>query len=100
MKTLLVFILLHSFFHAQNWAHATLFISPFGQYQNGIQGGATKIVEFNNEWYTGGNFNEAGGLIANCIARWNTSSWNTIYQGDLIIIMRGNEKKSLYLNSY
>ena len=82
--TLLFFILLHSFFHAQNWAPATPFISPCGQYQNGIQGGVTKIVEFNNELYTSGNFNEAGGIIAHCIARWNGSSWNTIYQGDLI----------------
>ena len=100
MKTLLFFILLHYFFHAQNLAPATPFISPSDQYQNGIQGGVSKIVEFNNELYTSGNFNEVGELIDNCIARWNTSSWNTIYQCDLITIIRGNEKKSLYLNSY
>jgi hypothetical protein len=63
---------------------ATPFASPCGQYQFGTQGGVTKLIEYNNELYASGNFNEAGGLIANCIARWNGFNWNTIYQGDLI----------------
>ena len=82
---IIVFLLGISFkLHAQNWMPATPFVSPCGQYQIGTQGGVTKLIEYNNELYASGNFNEAGGLIANCIARWNGFNWNTIYQGDLI----------------
>lgn len=70
--------------NAQNWNEATPFASPCGQYETGIQGGVTKLIDYNNELYASGNFIEAGGLIANCIARWNGSNWNTVYQGDLI----------------
>jgi trimeric autotransporter adhesin len=71
-------------FNSQMWGPATPFASPAGQYQTGIQGGVTKLIEYNNELYASGNFIEAGGLIANCIARWNGSNWNTVYQGDFI----------------
>ncbi len=70
--------------NAQYWGPATPFASPTGQYQTGIQGGVTKLVEYNNELYASGNFIEAGGLVANCIARWNGSNWSTVFQGDLI----------------
>jgi hypothetical protein len=73
-----------SSFSQAYWGQATPFASPAGQYQSGIQGGVTKLIEYNNELYASGNFTEAGGLIANCIARWNGTNWNTVYQGALI----------------
>lgn len=86
MRSLAVifFIFFNQSLFAQNWSEATPFTSPCGQFQLGIQGGVTKLIEYNNELYASGNFNEAGGLIAHCIARWNGTTWNTVYQGDLI----------------
>ncbi len=87
MKKLLFFLglLALSFnFKCQMWGPATPYASPAGQYQSGTQGGVTKLLEYNDELYASGNFIEAGGLIANCIARWNGSNWNIVYQGDLI----------------
>ena len=71
-------------FKSQMWGPATPYASPAGQYQLGTEGGVTKLLEYNDELYASGNFIEAGGLIANCIARWNGSNWNIVYQGDLI----------------
>jgi hypothetical protein len=85
MRINIVILLLFFYqsFFAQVWSEATPFASPCGQSQSGYQGGVTKLVEYNNELYASGNFIEAGGLISNCIARWNGISWNTLYQGDL-----------------
>jgi len=36
---------------------------------------------YNNDLYVGGNFTTAGGGSANCIAKWNGSSWSSIGTG-------------------
>ncbi len=39
------------------------------------------VFDDNGNLYVGGNFNTAGGLTANHIAKWNGSSWSTLSNG-------------------
>lgn len=39
------------------------------------------LTVYGGELIAGGNFHMAGGVTANCIARWNGSSWNNLAQG-------------------
>jgi hypothetical protein len=53
---------------------------------SGMSGGLPVTVVYSLTVYggqliAGGNFHTAGGVTANCIARWNGSSWSSLAQG-------------------
>ncbi|MFN3345876.1 MAG: hypothetical protein ACK412_09535, partial [Chloroherpetonaceae bacterium] len=50
-------------------------------FPNGVNGTVSALAVYNGELYVGGRFTEAGGIFANCIARWNGTSWNTLGTG-------------------
>jgi hypothetical protein len=52
-----------------------------------FSGRVSALTVFNNELIVGGGFTAAGGLAADCIARWNGATWNILGSG---MAMPGN----------
>ncbi|MBI4932223.1 MAG: T9SS type A sorting domain-containing protein [Bacteroidetes bacterium] len=48
---------------------------------SGFPATVSALSEYNNELYAGGEFNSAGGVPANLIARWNGSLWDSVDAG-------------------
>ncbi|WP_310397721.1 hypothetical protein [Hymenobacter sp.] len=49
---------------------------------NGVSGPVDALVVANNgDVYAAGNFNVAGGTVANGVARWNGTAWSSLGQG-------------------
>ncbi|MFN3638329.1 MAG: T9SS type A sorting domain-containing protein [Chloroherpetonaceae bacterium] len=49
--------------------------------QNGVNGDVLALAVYNGELYVGGRFTQAGDKEANCVARWDGTSWNTLGTG-------------------
>lgn len=61
--------------YTQSWTWDTSFST------NGINGLVTGLAVYGGNVYAGGTFNNAGGVGANNIARWDGSSWSPLGSG-------------------
>lgn len=68
----LVISIVHSG-HSQTWSNVG----------SGVNGQVYAMATYNSDLYVGGSFNNAGGISASNIAKWNGASWSSLGTGIL-----------------